>query len=151
VLVLAAWYDNSTAPRKMRTHLEFVSTAFPPEPGEDEQVNPGLHGKRLAQFLSEELPRHGFAVSRVGPEDWGWRIDLENPVFPLWLGCGNYQEYANGFLCFIEPSRPFVRRLLKKIPTTDTVERLAAALQMILEQSGKAQQMRWWSEGEIPR
>jgi hypothetical protein len=35
--------------------------------------------------------------------------------------------------------------------TADTVERLAAALQMILEQSGKAHQMRWWSEGDIPR
>ena len=135
----------------MRTHLEFVSTAFLPEPGEDEQVNPGRYGKRLAQFLSEELPRQGFAVLRMYPEDWGWGIDLENDDFPLWLGCGNYQQYENGFLCFIEPSRPFVRRLLKKIPTTDTVERLAGALQMILERSGKAQRMRWWTEDETPR
>lgn len=135
----------------MRTHLEFVSTAFPPEPDEDELINPGLYGRRLVQFLSDQLPRHGFAVSCVTPEDWGWRIDLENPAFPLWLGCGNYQRHENCFLCFIQPSRPFVRQLLRKIPTTDTVERLAAALQTILEQSGKAQQLRWWSEGERPR
>ena len=77
----------------MRTHLEFVSTAFPPVPGEDEQVNAELYGKQLAQFLSKELASCGFAVSRVGPEDWGWRIDFDNPDFPLWLGCGNYQEY----------------------------------------------------------
>ncbi|WP_315777138.1 MULTISPECIES: hypothetical protein [unclassified Bradyrhizobium] len=135
----------------MKTHLEFVSTAFPPEPGEDELVNPGLYGKRLAEFLSEELPRHDFTVSRMTPEDWGWRIDLENSEFPIWLGCGHYQEHENGFLCFIEPSHPFVRRLLKKIPTTDTVDRLAGALQMILERSGKVQQMRWWTEDEAPR
>jgi hypothetical protein len=135
----------------MRTHLEFASTAFPPEHGEDEQVNPGRYGKRLAEFLSEELPRQGFAVLSVYPEDWGWEIALENRDFPLWLGCGNYEQYENGFLCFIDPSRPFVRRLLKKIPTTDTVERLAGALQMILERSGKAQHLRWWTEDETPR
>jgi hypothetical protein len=135
----------------MRTHLEFVSTAFLPEPDEDEQVNPGLYGKRLAEFLSGEPPPQDFAVLRMYPEDWGWRIDLENGEFPLWLGCGSYLQYENGFLCFIEPSRPFVRRLLKKIPTTNTIERLAEALPTILERSGRAQQMRWWTEDETPR
>jgi hypothetical protein len=135
----------------MRTHLEFISTAFPPEPGEDQQVNPGRYGKRLAEFLSEALPRQGFAVSGLYPEDWGWRIDVANGDFPLWVGCGSYEEHANGFLCFIEPSRPFVRRLFRKISTGDTVERLADALQVILERSGKAQQMRWWSEDEAGR
>ncbi|WP_315745059.1 MULTISPECIES: hypothetical protein [unclassified Bradyrhizobium] len=132
----------------MRTHLEFVSTAFPPEPGEDKLVNPGLYGKRFAEFLCEQLPHHGFAVVNMKPEDWGWRIDLANSEFPLWLGCGHYQEFENGFLCFIKPSRPFVRRLLKKTSTTDTVDRLARALTEILEQSGKAQHMRWWTEDE---
>jgi hypothetical protein len=88
--------------------------------------------------LSEELPSQGFAALRMYAEDWGWRIDFENGDFPLWLGCGNYQQYKYGFLCFIEPSRPFVRRLLKKIPTTDTVERLAGAMQMIFERQGGA-------------
>jgi hypothetical protein len=132
----------------MKTHLEFVSTAFPPELGEDELVNHGLYGKRLADFLCEALPRHGFVVTKMSAEDWGWRIDLLNTEFPLWLGCGHYEEYENGFLCFIEPSRPFVRRLLKKISTADTVDRLAGALNVILEQSGKAQQLRWWTEDE---
>jgi len=133
----------------MRTHLEFVSTAFPPEPGEDEQVNPGLYGKRLAEFLSEELPRHGFAVSGMYPEDWGWRIDLEHAIS---IGCGHYQEYENGFLCFIDPSRSLARIWYKRrSPTMQTVERLADALQTILERSGKAQRMRWWSEDEARR
>jgi hypothetical protein len=110
----------------------------------------GRYGKRLAVFLSDALRRHGFAVLRVCPEDWGWRIDLENADFPLWVGCGNYEGHENGFVCFIEPTRPVVRRLLKKIPTTDTVERLASVLQTILEQSGKVQRMRWWTEDDSP-
>src|SRR5215467_1066330 len=99
----------------MRTHLEFVSTSFSALPEDDGQVNPVSNGKRLAEFLSGELPRHGFAVTGMNPEDWGWRIDLEHRDFPLWVGCGGYPEYQNGFLCFIEPSRPFVRRFFRKL------------------------------------
>lgn len=135
----------------MRSHLEFVSTSFPALAGEDAQVNPGSHGKRLAEFLCDELPGRGFSVTGMNPEDWGWRIDLEHAAFPLWIGCGSYPEYQNGFLCFIEPSRPFVRKLFKRVPTGEAVGRLAAALQSVLEQSGKVQQMRWWSEDEVSR
>jgi len=130
----------------MRTNLEFRSPAFPAYPGEDEEINPGRHGKRLAQFLAAELPHHGFEVSGVEAEDWGWRLDLQNDGFPLWIGCGNYEEYEDGFLCFIEPSKPFVRQWLKNIPTSETVERLATALEHVLRQSDKAQDLRWWTE-----
>jgi len=130
----------------MRTHLEFASTSFPALPEEDELVNPGLYGKRLAEFLSSELPHHGYAVTYIGPEDWGWRIDLEHSAFPLWVGCSSYSK---GFLCFIEPSRPFIRKFFRKIPTAEVVERLATTLQSLFEQSGKVQQMRWWREDEV--
>ena len=135
----------------MRTNLEFRSTAFPAYPGEDEEVNPGLYGKRLAQFLTTELPKTGFVVEGMNAEDWGWRLDLQNNLFPLWIGCANYEEYDDGFLCFIEPSKPFVRRWLKTLPTSDTVERLATALEQTLRQSGKAENLRWWTEAESER
>jgi hypothetical protein len=132
----------------MRTHLEFVSAEFPPEPSEDEEVNPGRYGKRLAAFLAEKLPQHGFKLSSVYAEDWGWCIAIESTAFPLWIGCGNYDEYENGFLCFIEPSKPFVRRWLSKVSTADTVDRLATAMQAVLEESGKVRQLRWWTDEE---
>jgi hypothetical protein len=135
----------------MRTNLEFRSDAFPACAGEEEEVNPGRHGKRLVQFLAAELPRHGFNITGVFPEDWGWRLDLQNDAFPLWVGCGNYEEYENGFLCFIEPSKPVVRQWLKSIQTSETVERLATALEQVLQQSDKAQDLRWWTEAEAAR
>ena len=88
----------------MRSHFEFVSTAFPAQPGEEDEVNPGRFGKRFAEFIVAELPKYGFLVGAIGAEDWGWMIELENSAFPLWIGCGNYDEKPNGFLCFIEPS-----------------------------------------------
>ena len=135
----------------MRTHLEFRSTAFPAYPGEEEEINPGRYGKRLAEFLAGELPRYAFKVVRLNAEDWGWRIDLLHDAFPLWIGCGNYEEHEDGFLCFIEPSRPFVRRWLKRIPTTETVERLAGALEEIVLQTGNARDLRWWTDAEMIR
>ncbi|MEF8720907.1 MAG: hypothetical protein V5B44_25690 [Candidatus Accumulibacter necessarius] len=105
----------------------------------------------MAEFLSQELPAHGFPVSSVSVEDWGVKVALENAEYPLWLGCGNYEEHENAFLCFIEPSTPFVRKWFRKLPNAPTVERLATAMETILQSSGKVSNLRWWSENELRR
>lgn len=135
----------------MRSQFEFVSADFPPYPGEDQQINPGRYGLRLAEFLSRQLPAHGFPVLSVGVEDWGVRVELDNPDYPLWIGCGNYEEQEDSFLCFIEPSTPFVRKWFKKLPNAPTVERLATAIEAILQSSGKVSGLRWWSDNEFLR
>ena len=135
----------------MRTHVEFASTEFPPYPGEEEEINPDVFGKRLAKFLAGQLPSHGFAVAGIGVEDWGVQIDIEHSDFALWIGCANYQDFESGFLCFIEPSTPFVRKWFKKIPAKATVEQLASAIENILQTSGKTSRLRWWSEDEARR
>ncbi len=129
----------------MRTHLEFASTVFPPYPSEDEETNPGVHGKRLAEFLAEQLPQYGFRAAGLIAEDWGWCVMLENDAFPLWIGCANLDD---GYLCMIHPSKPVVRRWFTKVSAEDVVERLASALQTILEKSGKAERLRWWTEDD---
>ena len=135
----------------MRTNLEFRSDAFSPYADEEAQVNPGRYGRRLVEFLATELPHHGFTIDGMCPEDWGWRLDVRNEAFPLWVGCGNYEEFENGFLCFIEPSKPVVRRWLRSVQTSETVERLASALELALQQNGNAQHLRWWTEAEAAR
>jgi hypothetical protein len=130
----------------MRTHVEFLSNDFPPEDGEEERIYPGRYGKRLADFLAAELPSQGFSVRCVSPEDWGWVVEIENDAFPLWIGCGNYEAFENGFLCFIEPSKPFLRKWFSKIDTKSTVERLASAVDTLLQDHGNVSQLRWWSE-----
>ena len=81
----------------MRTHVEFTSTEFPAYPGEDKDINPGIFGKRLAEFLAEGLRKKGNKVLGIGAEDWGWMVEIENQEFPLWVGCANYEESENGF------------------------------------------------------
>ena len=117
--------------------------------GEEEEINPGRFGKRLAHFLAAELPAHGFKVSGMNAEDWGWRVDLENEEFPLWIGCGNYEEFENGFLCFIEPSKPAIRRWFSKVDTGPTVEKVASALEAVLTTRPSVSRFRWWRADEV--
>jgi hypothetical protein len=135
----------------MRTYIEFRSSGFPAYPGEEAEINPGRFGKRLAEFLALRLPAHAFHVKGVGLEAWGVRVDLDNRDYPLWIGCGNYEEFENGFLCFIEPSTPFVYKWFRKSSTVPTIERLATAIETVLQSSGKVSNMRWWAENEVPR
>ena len=134
----------------MRSHIEFRSSAFPPYEGEEDQVNPNRYGRRLAEYLHGELARRGVPTEDIYAEDWGWALPVTNAAFPVWIGCGNYEEYPDGFLCFIEPSKPFVRRwLFKTMNTTATVERIAEALEDALRAHDQVRDLRWWSKDEV--
>jgi hypothetical protein len=65
----------------MKTQVEFRSDKFPPYDGEEEEINPGLWGKRLAEYFQKSLPHHGLKVTGISPEDWGWMVELENDEF----------------------------------------------------------------------
>ncbi|HEX6813991.1 MAG TPA: hypothetical protein VF384_20375, partial [Planctomycetota bacterium] len=68
----------------------------------------------------------------------------------IWIGCGNYEEYphGDGFLCFIHPDKPAIRRLFRKIDTTADVGRVANALEKVLRGDPEIRDVRWWSEEE---
>jgi hypothetical protein len=127
----------------MLTWVEFRSDLFPPEPGEDEMVNPGLYGKRLAEFLVAGLRRAGFDCQQPFPEDWGWHIDVSNDVFPLWIGCGHQYGPSDQFLCFIEPHKPEIRKFFKKINTRPAVEALQRGIADLLAAEPGITEVQW--------
>ena len=130
----------------MKSHVEFLSDSFPAEPGEDEKVNPGRWGKKLAEYLRVELDRVGLNGGEVFPEDWGWVVPIENEAFALWVGCGNRDGHPNGFLCFVEPSKPIVRRLFRKIDASTRVTEVADALDKILTTNQNVREIHWWPD-----
>jgi hypothetical protein len=130
----------------MKTMVEFKSDKFPPYAGEEEEINPGLWGKRLAEYLQENLPHHGIPVMCIGSEDWGWVVELENANFPMWIGCGHQSGEADEFLCFIEPCRPFIRKWFKKIDTISKVGHVSKALTKILESDPDIREISWTSK-----
>lgn len=127
----------------MLTHVEFQSGAFPPYEGESDEINPGRYGKRLAEFLSAELRTRGENVGEFFAEDWGWVLPVENEGFNLWIGVGNYEEYEDGFMCFIEPHKEFIRRLWKKIPTRERIEVLQQKIAEILSANPEVNGVKW--------
>jgi hypothetical protein len=134
----------------MQTHVEFRSDRFPPAEGEEAEVNPGRHGKRLAEFLRRGLRERGFDAGDPVAEDWGWLIPIGNEPFPLSVGCGNYEEYpADGFLCFIEPHTPTIRRWFRNVDTTARVAALRMVIDAVLSAPPGVRDKRWWTHDEF--
>jgi hypothetical protein len=134
---------------KLRTHVEFRSAKFPAYPGEEEEINPDLWGKRLAEYLRDKLPQQGIQTEEIYAEDWGWIVEIAHPDVPVWIGCGRYQEYPDGYLVFITPSKPAVTKFLfKKINMVPTITQIADALDKILSSDPEIYGLRWWDENE---
>ena len=117
--------------------------------GEEKLINPDLWGKRLADFLREGLRKQRFETQKPIAEDWGWSIPVVNRSFRLWIGCGHYQEYDDGFLCFIEAHKPLVWRFFKRVDTRHRITALREALDRVLAEEEGIRSKRWWTYEEF--
>lgn len=117
----------------MKTQVEFRSSKFPPYDGEEEEINPGLWGKRLTAYLANALAGHGIETEEMAIEDWGCYLPIRNDGFRLSLCCGHQNGDDDQFLLFTEPSRPKVKKLFRTIDATPQLNRLLSAVNTILE------------------
>ena len=90
----------------MKTFVEFRSSKFPPYEGEEENINPGLWGKRLAEYLVQKLAERGIQTEEMVAEDWGWYVPVRNEGFRLALCCGHQYGDDDVFICFTDPKTP---------------------------------------------
>ena len=130
----------------MRTHLEFRAPAFKGGPN---SINPEIDGSKLADFLDARFQELGYDGG-VGEEDWGWSVELRSAPFRTWLGCASYDDDNDGWLVFIEPSKPFVRRWFRKLDARPIVDEVASHLERVLVDGG-ATDLRWWSDEDSGR
>ena len=131
----------------MKTQVEFRSSKFPPYEGEEEQINPGVWGKRLAEYLVQKLAEQGIETEGMIAEDWGWYVPVRNKEFPLALCCGHQDGDDDEFLCFSDPSTPVVKKFFKKIDATAQLTRLIEALQLILSSDPEIRNIVWKEPG----
>ncbi len=127
----------------MKTQVTFRSRKFPPYEGEEEQINPGLWGKRLAEYLVEKLNATGIETQDIIPEDWGWYIPIKNEGFRLAICCGHQSGNEDEFLCFTDPSTPIIRKLFKKIDVTERLSRIVGALEKIISSDPEITNVEW--------
>ena len=131
----------------MKTQVEFRSSKFPPYEGEEEQINPGLWGKRLAEYLVQKLSERGIETEKIIAEDWGWYIPIRNEGFRLAICCGHQHGEDDEFLCFTDPSTPVVKKFLKKIDATTQLSRLTEAMQQTLAADPEIRDVVWTEPG----
>jgi hypothetical protein len=131
----------------VKTQVEFRSTKFPPYDGEEDQINPGLWGKRLAEYFVQRLAERGITTGEMNAEDWGWYVPVENEGFRLALCCGHQDGDDDEFLVFTDPSAPIIKKLFKKIDATAELTRLTEALHEILSSDAEITDVVWKEPG----
>lgn len=55
----------------MKTQVELRSFKFPRYKGEEKQINPGVWGRRLAEYLVQKLSEKGIQTDEIIAEDCG--------------------------------------------------------------------------------
>jgi hypothetical protein len=111
--------------------LVFESPAFPVIPGEDEETNPGIYGKALAEWLAEQLRAAGLSVNDVFAEDFGWCVRVESHPHSLYVVCAG--EKPNQWLVFAFAEGGVMARLLGKDKRAESLASLFATVRRCLE------------------
>lgn len=142
-LLAPAWLRSTFGDYSMKTQVEFRSSKFPPYEAEEEEINPGLWGKRLAEYLVQKLSEKGIKTEGIMGEDWGYYIPVQNEGFKLAICCGHQNGDDDQFLCFTDPGTPVVKKLFKKIDATPQLSRLTEAMQQILASDPEIRDVVW--------
>lgn len=116
--------------------LSFESNAFPVIEGEDEETNPGIFGRSLAEWLSSQLERRGVATSAVIPEDFGWCVPIAGPG-KLYVACSSADEKAASWQVFAFSEGNLLGRILGNGKSTEALASLHRTLKEILGESAQ--------------
>lgn len=135
----------------LKTHIEFRSESFPKNDIELSDNDGSIWGYTLAVFLSGELQKNGLQVFEFICEDWGYLIPLASEDLEgIWIGCTHYEEFENGFLVFIEPSNPIVKKgFFRKIDISEKIIKVSNVLDKILTNNPNIYAQRWWGESDM--
>jgi hypothetical protein len=133
----------------MKTWVEFRFGKFPACDGEEEEIKPGLWGKRLAEYIEQKLNAMGIETEGIDGEDWGYIVWVKNEEFKLQICCGHQNGDDDEFLCFIKPNESVIQKLFKKIDTREQVGRLSAALEKIFSSDPEIREIRWQDEEAV--
>ncbi len=127
----------------MKTLVTFRSKMFPPYEDEEEMINPGLWGKRLAEYLVEKLRPHGVIAEEIIAEDWGWYIPIKSEGFRLGICCGHQDGDEDEYLCFTEPAKPVFRKLFRKVDVTQELNQIVNAMETIFSDDPAITDIEW--------
>ena len=120
----------------MRTpQVWFTSSDFPIEPGEDDETNPGIYGRVLAEWMASQLAARGIETGAVLAEDWGWIFDARVGEARLGVGCANESGSESRWSCILMSSELPLVGLFRRARTRRGLVLLRAEVEAVLAAS----------------
>lgn len=111
--------------------LMFQSSRFEVVADEDKLTNPGIYGRRLAEWMANELPTHGYrALGEVIPEDFAWCVPVAADDCELYVACTSAEQ---GWQAYVFADCGLMERLAGRDPRATVVAELYTAVRSILE------------------
>ena len=127
--------------------LEFGSSAFAAIPGEDEETNPGIYGKALAQWLAGQLRAAGVPAGDVVAEDFGWCVPVDAGPHSLYVACAS-AETSDRWQVFVFAEGGVMARLLGRDTSAESVASLFAVVRRCLESEPGVRELREEPQGQ---
>ena len=121
--------------------FQFRSTAFPLQPGEDEETNPGVYGKALAEWISGQLGKRGIKTEGVIAEDFGWCVAVSGDEPKIHVACAPGHT-ENSWQVFAFAERGFLKSLFKPVNTAEPLARVYRELKGMLAENPAIQELR---------
>jgi hypothetical protein len=122
--------------------LEFESSAFAVIPGEDDATNPGIYGKALALWLSDQLRAAGLPAGSIIAEDFGWCVPIQAANHRLYVACASTEEEPNNWRVFAFAEGGMVARLLGTDASASSLASLYATVRGCLESNPNVRGLR---------
>lgn len=85
---------RSATPAPVPGVLHFHADLFPAMPHEDEALNPGILGRALADWITDQLRDGPYAVREARAEDFGWCLVVRPAPRLLWIGVSGACEHV---------------------------------------------------------
>ncbi|WP_196887280.1 hypothetical protein [Aureivirga sp. CE67] len=119
----------------MKADILIESNLFPSYKGEEELLNSGRFGKRLAEFLKSELEKENIIIKDLYPTDYSFELRIDQFEFEIFILTGNIDGELNKYLISIEPKKEFVRKWFRKIPSKKRINELYKIIEKKLTQN----------------
>lgn len=135
----------------LKSYVEFRTELFPPCSENTDEWEGAIWGRTLAEYLDVQLKQRDIPAAGIHSEDWGYVVNFDAPFHEsIWVGCGKYEEYADGYLLMIEPKDPIIKKWFKTdIDLTEQLKQLNYALNEILLQDPQIRDIKWWTAVEF--
>jgi hypothetical protein len=128
-------------------HVVFTSAHFTVQPGEDEETNPGIYGKALAEWMAAQLKIRGVAVEGVAAEDFGRCVMIKRTPVMLWVACASLDDEPTRWQMFIAVERGVMARLRRVDPGPD-LDELRRHYRALVNEIPGVTDIEWQEPGE---